>query len=365
MKPDEGRFDPPNDTFERWYREHHFRLLSRCRRIVGDTAAAEDIAQETLLRAWLGRDRMREEEVGAWLTVVARNLCISYLRRQKKQIPTEFVPETSDGSLDPADLVERIESRRAVRNAMRQLGGRHGRVLQLREIEGIGYEELSTELGLTAAGARTVLFRARRMLRERLAAVGEGMAAFLAGVRIRLRAAVIRSRSSVENSSVVATSAAPAALNVIMALGVTFAILGSGSSFAVAAAGSAGPAVYGMVAAPIARSDRVDGSSNARMEGASYRHASDEFITPLLRKPDLKTPPAVRGHAYGCDAGDTSVMVDVGGQHTGIEWWREPDEPVQPVYDLEDQASGAATSQAPVVCDYLGKQINVSPEGER
>jgi RNA polymerase sigma-70 factor (ECF subfamily) len=152
-----------------------------------DRAAAEDVAQETLLRAWLGREQMREEDLGAWLSVVARNLCISYIRKQKKAVPTEVLPETPDESADPAHVVTTLERRRAVRRAMRQVGGRQSALLFRREIEGADYEELSAELGLTVAGTRTVMFRARQMLRDRLAAAGEGVGAWVIGVRIRVR----------------------------------------------------------------------------------------------------------------------------------------------------------------------------------
>ena len=175
------------ETFERWYRAHHDRLLAQCARMLRDRAAAEDVAQETLLRAWLGREQMREEDLGAWLSVVARNLCISYIRKQKKAVPTELLPETPDESADPAHVVTTLERRRAVRRAMRQVGGRQSALLFRREIEGADYEELSAELGLTVAGTRTVMFRARQMLRDRLAAAGEGVGAWVIGVRIRVR----------------------------------------------------------------------------------------------------------------------------------------------------------------------------------
>src|SRR5438128_2034115 len=111
-----------SETFERWFRAHHDRLVAQCVRMLGDRAAAEDVAQETLLRAWLGRERMREEDLGAWLTVVARNLCISHIRRRKRAVPSESLPESVDESSDPAVVVERLESRRAVRRALRQVG---------------------------------------------------------------------------------------------------------------------------------------------------------------------------------------------------------------------------------------------------
>ena len=176
-----------SETFERWYRSHHDRLLAQCARMLSDRAAAEDVAQETLLRAWLGRERMREEDLGAWLTVVARNLCISHIRRQKKQVPSESLPESVDESSDPAVVVERLESLRAVRRAMRQVGERHRVLLFRREVNGVDYEELGSELGLTPGGTRAVLFRARRVLRDRLAAVGEGVSAILLGIRVRAR----------------------------------------------------------------------------------------------------------------------------------------------------------------------------------
>jgi len=175
------------DVFERWYRAHHDRLLAQCMRMLRDRGAAEDIAQETLLRAWLGRERMREEDLGAWLSVVARNLCVSHIRREKKAIPTETLPEMLDVDADPAVVAERHESRRAVRRAMRLVGERHRVLLFRREVEGLDYEELGDELGLTAGGTRAVLFRARRVLRDRLIAVGEGVGAFLLGLRVRAR----------------------------------------------------------------------------------------------------------------------------------------------------------------------------------
>jgi RNA polymerase sigma-70 factor (ECF subfamily) len=203
MNGDQGRFDPGDgaDTFERWFRAHHGRLLSQCRRMLGEAAAAEDVAQETLLRAWLGRDRMREEDVGAWLSVVARNLCISYLRRQKKQIPTETLPETADETIDPARVVERLESRRAVRRALRLVGERERDLLVRREVDGVNYEDLGAGLGLTAGGTRTVLFRTRRALRDRLAAVGEGLAGVVVGFKVRVRAMEHRARAILNDST--------------------------------------------------------------------------------------------------------------------------------------------------------------------
>ncbi len=202
--------------FARWYTTHHDRIRSFCARILRDDASGEDLAQETLLRAWTRRDRMREEDLGAWLTVVARNLCVSHLRRHKRVVPTEFLSDVPDEAADPAREVERIESRRAVRKAMREVGERNRILLFRREVEEVDYAALGAEFGLTAGGTRSVLFRARRVLRDRLAAVGEGVGAWIFGVRVRL------SRWTRDNPVVVEATAGPmlqAGLSLVLAVG--------------------------------------------------------------------------------------------------------------------------------------------------
>src|SRR5437879_4441207 len=130
---DRGITREDSEVFARWFERYHDRILRQCVRLLRDRPAAEDITQETLLRAWLGRERMREEELGSWLSVVARNLCISHMRRQTKQIPTDTLPELPDRSADPARHAERAETRRALGSAMRHVGERNRRLILMRE----------------------------------------------------------------------------------------------------------------------------------------------------------------------------------------------------------------------------------------
>jgi hypothetical protein len=178
------------------------------------------------------------------------------MRRQKKQIPTEVLPETPDAAADPAHLIERAESRRAVRSAMRQVGERHRRLLFLHDIDGVEYEDLSAQLGLTPSGTRAVLFRARRVLRDRLAAVGEGFGAFVFGIRLRLAVFGRRTRQMI--SEPLASAGAQTGMNVALALGV--AITGYGAAAPATAAA-------GVLAAP--RAPRV----------ANYRVVNDLAAT--------------------------------------------------------------------------------------
>jgi RNA polymerase sigma-70 factor (ECF subfamily) len=217
--------------FEDWYRDHYERLRSLCARILSDSSAGEDIAQETLLRAWLGRERMREQDLGAWLSVVARNLCVSHMRRRWRAVPHEILPDVADYDADPALEAERSETRRSVRHALSQVGDRHRRLLVRREVGGADYSELGEELGLTASGARAVLFRARRSLRERLAGVGEGLGAWILGVRVRVGSVNRRARAALAPLESGAAPSLQAGIQLALAAGIALAGYGGAWGF--------------------------------------------------------------------------------------------------------------------------------------
>ena len=319
------------ETFERWYRAHHARLLAQCTRMLRDRAAAEDVAQETLLRAWLGRDQMREEDVGAWLSVVARNLCISHIRKQKRAVPTEVLPETPDEVADPAHVVSRLESRRAVRRALRQVGGRHGAALFRREIEGVDYEELGTELGLTIAGTRTVMFRARRMLRERLAAAGEGVGGWVIGVRLRVRAVWM-------DATRIADSAGAAAFQAGLALAVA-------TGLSVGGAGVAVPAPATIVSLP-----RV----------SAHRTVEKRFTVQRDRATRRDTPVSVSpaGGGGGSSHFGTAITRDGNVDGPGARTYNKPSENPLPYngsisQTVIDTTVAATCSASPETCDAI------------
>lgn len=341
-----------SEAFARWFKLYHARVLSQCVRTLGDRAAAEDIAQETLLRAWLGRERMREEDLGAWLSVVARNLCISHIRRQKKQVPTEVLPETLDESADPARLAERAESRRAVRAAMGQVGERHRRLLFLREVDGVDYEEISAELGLTPSGTRAVLFRARRVLRDRLAAVGEGFGAFIFGIRVKVSVFARRTRNVVAEPF--ANAGAQAGMNLALALGV--AVSGYGAL-------AQAPAVASVTRAP---------HQAARVADSRIAHVRPAATSDASRSSTVETPPRGRtpghggpvrnGTGFGKKPGDATVGGEID-DPTGttivyvvLERQDSPEDFSYTFYTL-DAVDAWSCMPAPDICDEFDERF--------
>ena len=199
----EGRM-ARDEEFAGWYQTYYPRIRSLCARILRDPVAAEDIAQEALLRAWTRHDELRQEDLGAWLSVVARNLCVSAMRRDGRLVPIAKVPERSDPAVDPAQAAGLGETRSHLRQALAKLGDRHRRAVVMREVREVGYKEIGSELGVTAQGARSIAFRARRVLREHLIAAGEDFSGMLLGFRVRLQNSFARVRPAKATEPVLA-----------------------------------------------------------------------------------------------------------------------------------------------------------------
>jgi RNA polymerase sigma-70 factor (ECF subfamily) len=111
------------------YRRHYCVLLRYAQRLTnGDRYEAEDIAQETLLRAWQHADSLDLDEALRWLYVVARNLAISRLYRGRRS-------RTIETTLDAADLcgsedeLERVLETWQMIDALRTLSQNHRAVL--------------------------------------------------------------------------------------------------------------------------------------------------------------------------------------------------------------------------------------------
>lgn len=162
------RDDPGANNFDDWYRALYKPLEGYCTRFLHDDAAAADVAQEALFRAWSRRDAFAgSDQVRPWLWRVARNLCVDTIRLRQRTLPSDVLPDRPAGeSADPTRPIEVDEDRRTVRAALDELSERHREMLVRRDVYGMGYEDLADELGVSVEGARAVVFRARRCLQH-------------------------------------------------------------------------------------------------------------------------------------------------------------------------------------------------------
>jgi len=151
-------------TFEGLYRGHAGDVYRYTLAVLHNPADAEDAMQTTFLNAYRSvRSGRRPEKVSNWLIAIAHNVCRERFRRQARR--PEEVPLLGEVA---APEVEEIVTADEIRSALGQLSFNQRSALVLRELEGRSYAEIAEILELSVSAVETLLFRARRALREQL-----------------------------------------------------------------------------------------------------------------------------------------------------------------------------------------------------
>jgi len=149
------------------FKTYHTPLVRFLTRRLGDRDWAEEIAQETFVRA-LKQETIVSER--SWLFAVASNLVRDEARREARERKRMEVlrghadAESAAAEPEPTSM-ERAEDRAMARRAIEMLAERDRDALLMRE-EGLGYEEIAEALDLSVASVGTTLSRARRRLME-------------------------------------------------------------------------------------------------------------------------------------------------------------------------------------------------------
>lgn len=157
----------------RRYQRAVYRIAYALTRDAGD---ADDLAQETFVRAWQAIGRFRVgEPLHPWLARIATNLAFSLFRRRKRRPETPLEPLLEAGRQwgvedDPAERLARDERERHLQEAFAGLTPEHQAVLTLRVVEELSYEEIARSLRVPVGTVMSRLSRARAELRARLAA---------------------------------------------------------------------------------------------------------------------------------------------------------------------------------------------------
>jgi RNA polymerase sigma-70 factor, ECF subfamily len=155
------------EDVDRLFRTYHAQLVRYLTRRLGDRDWAEEVAQETFVRA-LRQTSITNER--AWIFAVATNLVRDEARRDIRRrqrleiLREEQVEEYSEPEPEPL-TAERAEEMALARRAVDELGERDRNALLMRE-EGLDYTEIAEALGLSIGSVGTTLSRARRRLLE-------------------------------------------------------------------------------------------------------------------------------------------------------------------------------------------------------
>src|SRR3954452_7405790 len=153
--------------------EHAAALWAYCVRLTGqDRARAEDVAQETLLRAWRHRSSLDESQgsVRAWLFRVARNIVIDEWRTRRSQSEVT-VADVPDGGGEP-DRTDQVLLSWVVADALTRLSAEHRAVLVECYYRGLSVAEAAERLGVPAGTVKSRTHYALRALRLALEEMG-------------------------------------------------------------------------------------------------------------------------------------------------------------------------------------------------
>lgn len=162
------------DDAERLFRTYHDTLVRYLTRRLGDRDWAEEVAQETFVRA-LRQASLRNER--AWLFTVANNLVRDEARRdarRRKHLVLLRAEERARQLEEPEPTsLERVQEAALARRAVNELAERDRLALLMRE-EGLDYPEIAAALGLSVGSIGTTLSRARKRLVEAYEALRQG-----------------------------------------------------------------------------------------------------------------------------------------------------------------------------------------------
>ncbi len=161
--------------FETLIREHGRRLHAVAYAVLQDGAEAEDVVQETFLKAYKthreGRRLPPTEKLPAWLSALTRNGAIDRLRRSRRR---PFSEEAGDHHADPvapspASDLEAREQTQQVDALLAALPENHRLAVTLRFMEGMDYQGIADHMGLSHGALRGILGRAMETLRREAA----------------------------------------------------------------------------------------------------------------------------------------------------------------------------------------------------
>jgi RNA polymerase sigma-70 factor (ECF subfamily) len=170
-------------AFEELVAKYQPKVFSMALSFTRNREAADDLAQEIFLKAYLALPRFHgKSEFGTWLYRISINHIRDFLRKKgrAKEISLDDVPEISFSDREQAKKAEQemeTEARRTlVQTFVRSLPEKYRVIVTLRDIQGLAYEEISRILKLSPGTVDSRLHRARRMLRVKLAPylTGEG-----------------------------------------------------------------------------------------------------------------------------------------------------------------------------------------------
>jgi RNA polymerase sigma factor (sigma-70 family) len=152
-------------AFERLYRKHAADVYRYALVVMRNESDAEDVTQTTFMNAYRAMERgERPRQPQNWLITIAHNVCRQRFRQSQRR-PNEVAYEEE---LAEATVDEDAITAEDIRRALGHLAFNQRSAIVMRELEGRSYQEIAEIMGVSVSAVETLIFRARRALREQL-----------------------------------------------------------------------------------------------------------------------------------------------------------------------------------------------------
>lgn len=159
-------------NFAEMYQRYSKKLNRMIFNMTKDAFLAEDVVQETFIKAFSKMETIKDsEKIGAWLTVIAKRTAIDYLRKENRYLITPledgqlFVESINSSVEQAAELMEIME---AVHLQISGWDSDKRKVFLLKSFHGLKEEEISQQMNIKTGTIKTWIFRSRKSLKEQL-----------------------------------------------------------------------------------------------------------------------------------------------------------------------------------------------------
>ena len=155
----------PEQQLEALVRDHLDSVYRVAFSVVRDSALAEDVSQDAILKAWNALPTFRgDSSLRSWLLRITHNTAISSLRKRREELrDPDLLPEAPTRTSTESEVLDRI-SMADFEEALDKLDELSRSIVVLREIEGLPYDEIAELLEVPLPTVKTRLLRARRVL---------------------------------------------------------------------------------------------------------------------------------------------------------------------------------------------------------
>ncbi|MFH0843145.1 MAG: sigma-70 family RNA polymerase sigma factor [Bacteroidota bacterium] len=145
------------------------KLFIMASRILNNRQEAEDVVQDVFMKMWMMKEKLDQyDDITALAVTMTRNSSIDLIRRRKTMENQNSDPGTlaKDPSPTPFEQLVSYENREIIRKIIEDLPDEWRELVQMREINGLSYEEISGIKGMNINNLRVVLSRARNLIKD-------------------------------------------------------------------------------------------------------------------------------------------------------------------------------------------------------